>query len=102
MARKCVRGLSTYSVHTSNHGCINNHQPSQHTPNLLTTSPTNHPNIKQSKGRIVNMSSAAGVACGYPVTCAYSSSKHAMEVFTSALRQELRVWGITVRTYYGV
>jgi NAD(P)-dependent dehydrogenase (short-subunit alcohol dehydrogenase family) len=43
------------------------------------------------------MSSAAGVACGYPVTCAYSASKHAMEVFTSALRQELRVWGITVR-----
>ena len=56
------------------------------------------PLLKKSKGRIVNMSSAAGVACGYPVTCAYSSSKRAVELFTSSLRQELRVWGITVST----
>jgi len=56
------------------------------------------PSLKKSKGRIIMMSSAAGVACGYPVTCAYSSSKHALELFASALRQELRTWGITVST----
>lgn len=56
------------------------------------------PSLKKSKGRIVMMSSAAGVACGYPVTCAYSASKHAVELFASALRQELRPWGITVST----
>ncbi len=56
------------------------------------------PSLKKSKGRVVMMSSAAGVACGYPVTCAYSASKRAVELFASALRQEVRPWGITVST----
>ena len=56
------------------------------------------PSLKKSKGRVIMMSSAAGVACGYPVTCAYSASKRAVELFSSALRQELRPWGITVST----
>ena len=56
------------------------------------------PSLKKSKGRVIMMSSAAGVACGYPVTSAYSASKRAVEIFSSALRQELRPWGITVST----
>ena len=66
---------------------------------VITVTKAFLPLLKKSpEGRIVNMSSAAGVACGYPVTCAYSSSKHAVELFTSALRQELKVWNIAVST----
>ena len=30
-----------------------------------------------------------GVACGMPLSSAYAASKHALEVFTSSLRQEM-------------
>ena len=55
------------------------------------------PLLKQSKGRIVNISSVAGVSCGYPLSSAYAASKHAVELFTSSLRQEMKPWGIKVR-----
>ena len=54
------------------------------------------PLVKRATGRIVNVSSIAGVSCGYPLSSAYAASKHAVEVFTSTLRQELRPWGIKV------
>lgn len=54
------------------------------------------PLIKRCKGRIVTVSSIAGVSCGYPLSAPYSASKHAVELFTSSLRQELRPWGIKV------
>lgn len=54
------------------------------------------PLLKRSKGRILIMSSAAGLGCGYPVTSPYSCSKHAVENFASTLRQEMRPWGIKV------
>jgi len=56
------------------------------------------PLVKRSKGRIVVVSSIAGVSCGYPLSAPYSASKHAVELFTSSLRQELRPWGIKVST----
>jgi hypothetical protein len=64
---------------------------------VVSVTKTFLPLIKRGKGRIINMSSAAGVACGYPITCAYSASKHAVELFTSSLRQEMKPWGIKVR-----
>ena len=65
---------------------VNNHPPASHT-------------TQQCKGRIVTVSSVAGVSCGYPLSSPYAASKHAVEVFTSSLRQELRPWGIKVRPY---
>lgn len=56
------------------------------------------PLIKRCKGRIVVVSSVAGVSCGYPLSAPYSASKHAVELFASSLRQELRAWGIKVST----
>eukprot|EP00624_Nannochloropsis_granulata_P001371 evm.model.NODE_16645_length_15759_cov_30.505997.5 len=56
------------------------------------------PLVKRRKGRIVVVSSIAGVSCGYPLSTPYSASKHAVELFTSALRQEMRPWGIKVST----
>jgi retinol dehydrogenase-16 len=56
------------------------------------------PLVKRSKGRIVVVSSIAGVSCGYPLSAPYSASKQAVELFTSSLRQELRPWGIKVST----
>ncbi|MEL7207934.1 MAG: SDR family NAD(P)-dependent oxidoreductase [Actinomycetota bacterium] len=46
-------------------------------------------------GRIINMSSIAGVLSG-PMTAPYAMTKHAVEAFTTALRDELAPYGIDV------
>lgn len=49
------------------------------------------------KGRIVNVASIAG-KIGTSKSTAYTASKHAVLGFSSALRQEVREYGITVST----
>lgn len=46
-------------------------------------------------GRIINMSSIAGVLSG-PMTAPYAMTKHAVEAFTKALRDEVAPYGIDV------
>jgi NAD(P)-dependent dehydrogenase (short-subunit alcohol dehydrogenase family) len=60
------------------------------------------PLLKASKGRIVNVTSIAGIFPGAPQMSAYSASKHAAEAFSSSLRYEMMGWGVkvvTVRLY---
>lgn len=52
---------------------------------------------KRGRGRIVFMSSVAGLTVD-PFTGAYAGSKHAVEAFADALDQELAEFGITVAT----
>ena len=53
------------------------------------------PAIRLATGRIVNISSIGGrTAAG--ILGPYVASKHAIEAFTTSLRQELRPWGIWV------
>jgi short-subunit dehydrogenase len=51
--------------------------------------------LKESKGRIVGISSVAGVT-GVPTRTAYSASKHAMFGFFDSLRIELAQYGVSV------
>ncbi len=53
------------------------------------------PYLKQSRGRIVGVSSIAGLN-GVPTRTAYSASKHAMFGFFDSLRIELLETGVTV------
>ncbi|GFT82673.1 estradiol 17-beta-dehydrogenase 2 [Nephila pilipes] len=53
------------------------------------------PLLKQSKGRIVNVTSFGGVVT-FPYFTPYTTSKYAAVGFTNALRQELNIWGIKV------
>jgi NAD(P)-dependent dehydrogenase (short-subunit alcohol dehydrogenase family) len=53
------------------------------------------PLLRKSRGRIVNVSSVNGRITS-PYLGPYSASKHAMEAINSALRSELRAWGISV------
>jgi NAD(P)-dependent dehydrogenase (short-subunit alcohol dehydrogenase family) len=53
------------------------------------------PNIRQAKGRIVNVSSIGG-KMALPMVGPYAASKHALEAVSDALRRELRPWGIHV------
>lgn len=53
------------------------------------------PLIRQAKGRIVNITSIAGIISGSMVG-AYHASKFALEAMTDTLRQELLPWGIEV------
>jgi len=53
------------------------------------------PHLKKSKGRIVGISSLAGLS-GVPTRTAYSASKHAMFGFFDSLRVELMETGVTV------
>jgi NAD(P)-dependent dehydrogenase (short-subunit alcohol dehydrogenase family) len=53
------------------------------------------PLLRKGRGRIVNMSSIAGVAA-MPFLGLYGASKSALEAMTDALRLELRAWGISV------
>jgi NAD(P)-dependent dehydrogenase (short-subunit alcohol dehydrogenase family) len=57
---------------------------------LLGTDP-----VRQQPGRIINISSIEGKVAS-PFISAYPASKHAIEGFTSALRRELRLFGIKV------
>nr|XP_027789093.1 estradiol 17-beta-dehydrogenase 2 [Marmota flaviventris] len=53
------------------------------------------PLLRKSKGRLVNISSMGGV---FPMQqlAAYSSSKAALTMFSSVMRQELSKWGVKV------
>lgn len=53
------------------------------------------PSLRSTKGRIVNMSSISGLTVT-PVLSPYCASKHCVEVFSDALRMELRPWEIEV------
>ena len=53
--------------------------------------------IRRGSGRIVFMSSVAGLTTD-PFAGAYSSSKHALEAIAEALRQEVQEFGIAVAT----
>ncbi|GKS59445.1 short-chain dehydrogenase/reductase [Nitrospira sp.] len=53
------------------------------------------PLLRHGRGRIVNMSSIAGLAAT-PFLGWYGASKFALEALTDALRLELRPWGIEV------
>ena len=57
------------------------------------------PYLKQSRGRIVAVSSLTGKA-GVPTRSGYSASKHAMVGFFDSLRIELSCYGITVTIIY--
>jgi short-subunit dehydrogenase len=57
------------------------------------------PHLLASKGRIVAVSSLAGLI-GVPGRTAYSATKFAMTGFFEALRTELRVSGVSVTTAY--
>lgn len=53
------------------------------------------PLLRESKGRIVNVSSTSG-RIALPFLSPYAASKFAMEAMSDALRVELRPWGISV------
>ena len=53
------------------------------------------PNIREAKGRIVNVSSIGG-KMALPMVGPYAASKHALEAVSDSLRRELRPWGIHV------
>jgi short-subunit dehydrogenase len=57
------------------------------------------PHLKQSRGRIVAVSSLAGKT-GVPVRTGYSASKFAMAGFFSGIRIELAQYGISVTVVY--
>jgi short-subunit dehydrogenase len=57
------------------------------------------PHLKASKGRIVAVSSLAGLV-GVPGRTAYSATKFAMTGFFEALRAELKAAGVSVTTAY--
>jgi short-subunit dehydrogenase len=57
------------------------------------------PHLKQSKGRIVGISSLAG-RVGVPTRTGYSAAKHAMAGFFDSLRIELDDSGVTVTMIY--
>lgn len=53
------------------------------------------PLLKQSRGRIINISSTCGLVA-LAANAPYNSSKFALRAFTDTLRRELSVWGISV------
>jgi NAD(P)-dependent dehydrogenase (short-subunit alcohol dehydrogenase family) len=53
------------------------------------------PNIREAKGRIVNVSSIGG-RMALPLVGPYAASKYGLEAVSDALRRELRPWGIHV------
>jgi NAD(P)-dependent dehydrogenase (short-subunit alcohol dehydrogenase family) len=61
----------------------------------LAVTQTFLPLLRRRRGRLVNISSIAGLAAT-PFLGAYSSSKFALEAMSDALRLELAPWGISV------
>jgi NAD(P)-dependent dehydrogenase (short-subunit alcohol dehydrogenase family) len=53
------------------------------------------PQLRQARGRIVNISSVSG-RVAWPFVGPYAASKFALEALSDALRVELRPWGISV------
>ncbi|MFF8564694.1 SDR family oxidoreductase [Streptomyces albidoflavus] len=64
---------------------------------ILLTQPLARRMARRGSGRIVFMSSVAGLTVD-PFTGAYAASKHAVEAFADALDQELAEFGVTVAT----
>lgn len=54
------------------------------------------PLIRAAKGRIVNVGSILGDLGTLPVWSVYTSSKHAVEALTDALRNEMQFFGVSV------
>uniref|UniRef100_A0A6Q2Y4V6 11-beta-hydroxysteroid dehydrogenase type 2 n=1 Tax=Esox lucius TaxID=8010 RepID=A0A6Q2Y4V6_ESOLU len=63
----------------------------------LNVTKTFLPLVRQSKGRIVTISSPAGEQ-PFPCLAAYGASKAALNLFMSTLRHELDPWGVKVST----
>jgi short-subunit dehydrogenase len=57
------------------------------------------PHLKETRGRIVGVSSMGGVI-GLPGTSTYNAAKHGMRGFLRSLRVELRETGISVTVVY--
>jgi len=53
------------------------------------------PNIREARGRIVNVSSIGG-RMALPLVGPYAASKYALEAVSDSLRRELRPWGLHV------
>ncbi|HKM11069.1 MAG: SDR family NAD(P)-dependent oxidoreductase [Bacilli bacterium] len=67
--------------------------------NLLGMYKINHtffPLIEQAKGRIINISSEYGQLLALPFHAPYTVSKHAIEVYSDALRREVARFGVRV------
>jgi NAD(P)-dependent dehydrogenase (short-subunit alcohol dehydrogenase family) len=62
---------------------------------LLSLTQACLPSLRESKGRIVNMSSISGVLAS-PYLAPYSSSKFAVEALSDSLRREVRAHGVHV------
>ncbi len=62
---------------------------------LLRTTQVCLPFLRKSRGRIVNISSVSGLTVT-PILSPYCASKHCVEVFSDALRMELKPWEIEV------
>jgi NAD(P)-dependent dehydrogenase (short-subunit alcohol dehydrogenase family) len=62
---------------------------------VLRTTQAVLPQIRQARGRIVNISSIGG-RVAIPMVGPYNASKFALEGLSDALRRELRPWGIHV------
>ncbi|KAL9980787.1 hypothetical protein ACROYT_G009425 [Oculina patagonica] len=62
---------------------------------MIDVTKTFLPLIKKSRGRVVNLSSAAGLVSPVQKT-AYSISKYGVEAFSDALRREMSPWGVLV------
>ena len=62
---------------------------------VLSTTRAFLPQIRSSKGRIVNMSSLSALL-SLPFLSAYNASKAALESLTDALRRELLTFGVDV------
>ena len=62
----------------------------------LATTQTFLPLLRAAQGRIVMVSSVAGVLGGVPTMGAYAASKHALEALSDALRRELAPAGVSV------
>lgn len=62
----------------------------------LATTQAFLPLLRASQGRIVMISSVAGVLGGVPTMGSYGASKHALEALSDALRRELAPLGVSV------
>ncbi|KAL9980786.1 hypothetical protein ACROYT_G009424 [Oculina patagonica] len=62
---------------------------------MIDVTKTFLPLIKKSQGRVVNLSSAAGLVSLVRMS-AYSISKYGIEAFSDALRREMSPWGVLV------
>ncbi len=108
MVAKTLERFGKVDILVNNAGCIKVTPSAEHgitdwretiATNLdgvfYCTLPVIHRMIEQGGGRIINISSVAGVVA-WPNSLAYASSKHAVVGFTKSLAVELAPSGITV------